>query len=125
MTHDKYNEKEIAYISFMCCEDNEFNCDECPENIGRPVRQGEYPCGQQNCWVTIHLDRIGDYIMKKIHEMSVEELEKELKEATQSASYVEEEIRLIGNEDLYKFAREFNFYANTVKKRLEKLKEIE
>ena len=56
---------------------------------------------------------------------TVEQLEKELKEATQSAKYVEEEIKLTGNEDLYKFAREFNSYANTVRERLEELKENE
>ena len=52
-------------------------------------------------------------------------MEKELKEATQSAKYVEDEIKLTGNEELYKFAREFNSYAKTVRERLEELKEIE
>lgn len=58
--------------------------------------------------------------MKK---MTVEQLEKELKEAIQSAAYVEEEIRLTQNENLYKYAQEFYFYANTVRKRINYLKE--
>lgn len=63
--------------------------------------------------------------MLDINEMTVEQLEKELKEATQSAKYVEEEIRLTGNEELYKFAREFNFHANKVRERLEELQGVE
>lgn len=58
--------------------------------------------------------------MKK---MTVEQLEKELKEAIQSAAYVEEEIRLTQNEDLYKYAQEFYSYANTVRERINYLKE--
>ena len=53
---------------------------------------------------------------------TIEHLEKELKEAMQSAKYVEEEIKLTGNEDLYKYAQEFHSYANTVRERLEELK---
>lgn len=63
--------------------------------------------------------------MIDIDEMTVEQLEKELKEATQSAKYVEEEIRLTGNEDLYKYAMEFNSYANEVRERIDELKGIE
>ena len=63
--------------------------------------------------------------MVSINEMTVEQLEKELKEAIQSAKYVEEEIKLTGNEELYKYAQEFNSYANTVRERLEELKGIE
>lgn len=63
--------------------------------------------------------------MIDLNTMTIEQLENELKEATQSAKYVEEEIRLTRNEDLYKFAREFNFYANKVRERLEELKGVE
>lgn len=63
--------------------------------------------------------------MIDIDEMTVEQLEKELKEAIQSAKYVEEEIKLTGNEDLYKYAMEFKCYANTVRERLEELKGVE
>ena len=55
---------------------------------------------------------------------TVDNLEKELKEAMQCAKYVEEEIRLTGNEELYKHAQEFNSYANEVRERLKELKEI-
>jgi hypothetical protein len=40
------------YIEFMCNEENEYNCDECPENKG--CANCFNPCGQQNCWVTCH-----------------------------------------------------------------------
>lgn len=43
------------YCKFMYDEKNEFNCDCCPEN--RDMESGSsrvHPCGQQNCWVTIH-----------------------------------------------------------------------
>lgn len=42
------------YRHFMCQKENEFNCSFCPENNGMSSR---YPCGQQNCWITVHLDR--------------------------------------------------------------------
>ena len=63
--------------------------------------------------------------MIDLNTMSIEQLEKELKEATQSAKYVEEEIKLTGNEELYKHAQEFNSYANEVRERLKELKGIE
>ena len=56
---------------------------------------------------------------------TIEQLEKELKEATQCAKYVEEEIKLTGNEDLYKHAQEFHSYANEVRERLNYIKGIE
>lgn len=42
------------YVAFMCNEENEFNCENCPENQGCDDWQGRYPCGQWNCWVTCH-----------------------------------------------------------------------
>ncbi len=42
------------YKKFMYDEQNEYNCSECPENCS-----GKYKgCEQQNCWVTIHCDRV-------------------------------------------------------------------
>lgn len=46
------------YLEFMYDPDNEFNCSECPENIGSSSWEGRYPCGQQNCWVTCHVAHI-------------------------------------------------------------------
>lgn len=51
----KRTEKEKAYIAFMYDESNIMNCDECPENLNRLGQRG-YPCGQQNCWVAVHVD---------------------------------------------------------------------
>ena len=42
------------YLAFMYDQGNEFNCQNCPENIGADSWQGNLPCGQQNCWVTCH-----------------------------------------------------------------------
>lgn len=39
------------YREFMFNEHNEFLCSCCPENKGY---SNPLPCGQQNCWVTIH-----------------------------------------------------------------------
>lgn len=51
------NEKEInEYNAFFSNEDNEFNCDDCPEN--RNMKNCNFPCGQQLCWVTCHLREI-------------------------------------------------------------------
>ena len=45
-----------AYVDFVYNRDNEHNCSECPENEGFDSWGGNLPCGQQNCWVTIHCD---------------------------------------------------------------------
>lgn len=44
------------YMSFMYDRKNEYNCDACPENHGASDWGGNKPCGQQNCWVTVHCD---------------------------------------------------------------------
>ena len=46
-----YPEYLWAFKKFMYDIENEFNCEECPENRGH---RGRWPCGQQNCWVTCH-----------------------------------------------------------------------
>lgn len=49
------NREELSkYIEFMCNPENEYACDECPENIGSSSWQNRLPCGQQHCWVTMH-----------------------------------------------------------------------
>lgn len=51
----KVNGKEYTmeeYRSFMCNKENMHNCKECPENM--EMGNSQYPCGQQNCWVTCH-----------------------------------------------------------------------
>ena len=50
------NEQVKAYLQFMYDRKNEYNCENCPENIGCDSWQGNLPCGQQNCWVTCHCD---------------------------------------------------------------------
>ena len=45
------NSKTEYYKAFMYDITNEFNCIHCPENADR---NGKFPCGQQNCWVTAH-----------------------------------------------------------------------
>lgn len=51
-----------AYIEFMYDKNNICNCSECPENpgviFGKPSNTlfDGRPCGQQNCWVTCHVN---------------------------------------------------------------------
>ena len=47
---------EIDYVEFMFDRSNEMQCDRCPENSGCSNWQYRLPCGQQNCWVTVHCD---------------------------------------------------------------------
>lgn len=47
------------YVDFMLNPENANKCDDCPENIGSDSWQGKLPCGQQNCWVTLHCERAG------------------------------------------------------------------
>ena len=51
--------KLAEYIRFMSNKDNEFKCAKCPANegLGDDVFNICYPCGQQNCWVTVHCER--------------------------------------------------------------------
>ena len=46
--------KANDYMAFMFNEENEFNCENCPDNRGFSTWGGNFPCGQQNCWVTCH-----------------------------------------------------------------------
>ena len=60
---DKMDEQEMEYyISFMYNRNNEMNCEECPENRHFDKWQGQLPCGQQNCWVTVHCNVEGRVI---------------------------------------------------------------
>lgn len=57
MKQELHNMNEIQieqYMSFMYNSNNEYNCEECPENRGFSSWGGNKPCGQQNCWVTCH-----------------------------------------------------------------------
>ena len=57
--HKKRSEEERKkYVEFMYNPENEYNCDECPENKDFDDWEGKYPCGQQNCWVTCHCREI-------------------------------------------------------------------
>ena len=44
------------HIAFLYDENNEYCCSRCPENMGLITWQNPLPCGQQNCWVVIHID---------------------------------------------------------------------
>ena len=48
------NEQVKAYLQFMYNRNNEYKCEDCPENVGFDSWQAKLPCGQQNCWVTCH-----------------------------------------------------------------------
>ena len=41
---------------FLYNKDNVCNCNECPYNEGFDNWEGKLPCGQQNCWVTVHTE---------------------------------------------------------------------
>lgn len=43
------------YRKFMNNKDNVMNCDECPERQEHPSWEMPYPCGQQHCWVLLHV----------------------------------------------------------------------
>ncbi len=43
------------YRKFMGNPDNVMNCDECPERREHPLWEMPYPCGQQHCWVLLHV----------------------------------------------------------------------
>ena len=49
------NEQIKNYITFMHTATNIMNCENCPENSGFSNWQNRKPCGQQNCWVEVHL----------------------------------------------------------------------
>ena len=46
------------YKQWMCCKENRFCCDECPENADRNTQGSVGPCGQQHCWVDAHCGHI-------------------------------------------------------------------
>ena len=43
------------YRKFMGNSDNVMNCSECPEKQERPSHEMPLPCGQQHCWVSLHV----------------------------------------------------------------------
>ena len=47
-------EEREKYIRFMYDPNNEYCCDDCPENREFDDWEGKLPCGQQCCWVTCH-----------------------------------------------------------------------
>ena len=49
------------YIRFMNNPDNILNCDKCPERQDYPSWEMPYPCGQQHCWVQIHVQARDEY----------------------------------------------------------------
>ena len=52
----KMTEKE--YLEFMYNRENAHKCDKCPER--GPWGNGtNNPCGQPQCWVTLHCNRFG------------------------------------------------------------------
>jgi len=60
--------RTTEYVEFMYNAANEFKCESCPENRGFSAWGGNFPCGQQNCWVTCHVaqhceEDEGDYVI--------------------------------------------------------------
>lgn len=55
MTKDEYTEFTNNYIRFMNNPANIINCSECPERQEHPSWETPYPCGQQHCWVLLHV----------------------------------------------------------------------
>lgn len=50
---------EQEYRRFMIDEENEYNCDLCPENHNfQYSNRTPLPCGQQHCWVVLTQDAI-------------------------------------------------------------------
>lgn len=43
------------YRKFMSNSDNVMNCGECPERQENPSWEMPLPCGQQHCWVLLHV----------------------------------------------------------------------
>lgn len=48
---EEFTHAEAGEFLFNSC--NSMNCTKCPENRGM---DGNFPCGQQNCWVDVHCD---------------------------------------------------------------------
>lgn len=44
-------------IDFLYNPENVLNCSECPLNHDFDDWEGKKPCGQQNCWVQVHVER--------------------------------------------------------------------
>ena len=61
-------EREIkkAYLEFMMNAQNIEKCEHCPENKNIHDLQSlyNYPCGQQNCWVTLHVNQFKGYTVE-------------------------------------------------------------
>lgn len=59
------------YFEFMYNPANKFKCDSCPDNRGYSYgwNANVGPCGQQNCWVTMHCKqhprRVAEYAAKR------------------------------------------------------------
>lgn len=51
---DEVDEAFEEYVDFMYNPGNSHRCEECPENHGCSSWQGNFPCGQQHCWVDCH-----------------------------------------------------------------------
>lgn len=51
MFGEEFTHAEAGEFLFNSC--NSMNCTKCPENRGM---DGNFPCGQQNCWVDVHCD---------------------------------------------------------------------
>ena len=56
MEEDKMTRDE--FIKFMSDPDNIMNCDECPMKQENPSWEMPYQCGQQHCWVLLHIQNM-------------------------------------------------------------------
>lgn len=46
------------FIKFISDPDNIVNCDECPMKQENSSWEMSYPCGQQHCWVSLHIQNM-------------------------------------------------------------------
>ncbi|MFR2774830.1 MAG: hypothetical protein ACLTBR_03255 [Anaerostipes sp.] len=52
--HMELTDHAKDFVKFVYNPENVENCSECPANEGCDSWGGNLPCGQQNCWVTVH-----------------------------------------------------------------------
>lgn len=55
-------EERKKYVEFMYNPENEYNCDECPENKDFDDWEGKYPCGNQNAGLLVIAEKLWNKI---------------------------------------------------------------
>jgi len=55
MTREEYDAYRSDYVKFMTNPGNVGRCENCPKNRHFDDWQDRKPCGQYNCWVSVHI----------------------------------------------------------------------